>query len=391
MTTTEPTVAFTDLPTADLHVGTRYLGGETTTFDSNALSKLLPVGNQGGIRFAGSPTKGTVRLCVLYTTGAEQEWPNEIDSSTGVLTYYGDNRSPGKDLHDTSRGGNLLLRDAFAASQGSAQDRLQVPPFLLFEKATPGRSVRFRGLVVPGVGTATSGEDLVVEPREKDGQKFYNYRASLTILDTNEVLRAWLDAVLAGEPTTTAGCPRAWQDWVETGIRTPLVMAGSSGGSGDGASGGGKQPDLVTPLESVATPMALENPIAETFETQRPTPQVAHRREAALQKRYSQHLTQQGHKVCRHKITVSGEPAALYTDLFDLTTGELVEAKADSGRATIRLALGQILDYSRHVEHRTKAILVPDKPSSDLLELLRGHQVAAIWETDPGHFQRLEP
>jgi hypothetical protein len=42
-------------------------------------------------------------------------------------TYYGDNRSPGNELHRTRRGGNVLLRDAFGAAQGpSKEDRLRV-------------------------------------------------------------------------------------------------------------------------------------------------------------------------------------------------------------------------------------------------------------------------
>jgi Restriction endonuclease AspBHI N-terminal len=79
---------------------------------------------------------------VLYTSGVEVDWPDVLDPQTGLLTYYGDNRTPGHELHDTRRGGNLLLRDAFDAAHKNPEDRLRVPPFLLFEKASPGRAVR---------------------------------------------------------------------------------------------------------------------------------------------------------------------------------------------------------------------------------------------------------
>lgn len=66
----------------------------------------------------GSPRKAAVRLTVLYTTAAEADWPDSLDPRTGLFTtYYGDNRSPGRELHDTQRSGNLL-RDIFERSHG---------------------------------------------------------------------------------------------------------------------------------------------------------------------------------------------------------------------------------------------------------------------------------
>jgi len=58
-------------------------------------------------------TRDTVNLAVLYTTGAEPDWPDVLDVHTGVFTYFGDNRSPGRELHDTQRKGNLLLSRVF--------------------------------------------------------------------------------------------------------------------------------------------------------------------------------------------------------------------------------------------------------------------------------------
>lgn len=88
---------------------------------------------------------------------------------------------PGHELHTAKRGGNLLLRDAFEAAHGSPADRLRVPPCLLFERAAPGRAVRFRGLLAPGSATLTSDDELAAIWRSKGGSRFQNYRARFTV------------------------------------------------------------------------------------------------------------------------------------------------------------------------------------------------------------------
>ena len=106
----EEMVPFAGLTTADLVLDRVYSGGTRGHAGDDAIGKLLPVGNQGGFRFNGSVAKRAVKLVVLYTSGAEVDWPDHIEPTTGDFTYYGDNRKPGKDLHDTPRGGNELLR-----------------------------------------------------------------------------------------------------------------------------------------------------------------------------------------------------------------------------------------------------------------------------------------
>jgi hypothetical protein len=38
------------------------------------------------------------------------DWPDHLDPRTGIVVYYGDNRSPGRELHKSPRHGNLILR-----------------------------------------------------------------------------------------------------------------------------------------------------------------------------------------------------------------------------------------------------------------------------------------
>ena len=178
--------------------------------------KLLPVGNQGGFRVAGSTMKDSVKLAVLYTTGSEPDWPDALDPYTGTFTYYGDNRRPGRALEGTPSRGNLLLSRVFARAHGDAAARVKVPPFLLFDKPGTGRDVRFRGLLAPGSDRLSGEEDLVAVWRTTGGVRFQNYQARFTVLDTPSVTRAWIDELVAGRPLGSA-CPAAWRAWAERG------------------------------------------------------------------------------------------------------------------------------------------------------------------------------
>lgn len=105
-------IAFEDCSNANLIVDAVYEGGSAGNAGDDPISRLLPgAGNQGGFRAAGSGADK--KFVVLYTSGADPDWPDELDASTGQFTYYGDNKRPGHDLHDTARGGNALLRHAF--------------------------------------------------------------------------------------------------------------------------------------------------------------------------------------------------------------------------------------------------------------------------------------
>ncbi|MFF7283016.1 restriction endonuclease [Streptomyces griseorubiginosus] len=222
----EPQVPFAGLTTADLAVDTVYAGGSSKHSGDDPIARLIKgVENQGGFRYKGSPAKQTVRLAILYTTGADVDWPDQLDLDTGTFTYYGDNKKPGQDLHGTSRGGNILLRDAFAASHGTETDRLMsVPPFLLFERASSmGRAVRFRGLLAPGGPALSPDDELAAIWRATSGQRFQNYRARFTVLDEARISREWLEHLLNGGSSLEGGCPSAWRSWVKGRAYTPLL------------------------------------------------------------------------------------------------------------------------------------------------------------------------
>jgi hypothetical protein len=216
---TTPTIVFEDLASADLIVDAVYEGGANSqSVTSDPIHRLLPVHNQGGFRFKGSVSPFDVRLVVLYTSGHNPDWPDFLDPHTGRFVYFGDNKTPGSELHETSRKGNQILKAAFDAARDPDQ---YVPPFFLFEKTGERRNVRFRGLAVPGNPHLSADSDLVAIWRTTKGERFQNYRAVFTVLDVGTISREWINDIDAGTPDSE-NCPVPWFEWSLHRHYTPL-------------------------------------------------------------------------------------------------------------------------------------------------------------------------
>lgn len=133
------------------------------------------------------------------------------------------------------------------------------------------------------------------------------------------------------------------------------------------------------PIEQQETEKAYVNPSREPFE--------AERREQKLVLALEAHLVSLGHKVSRQRLLPSGEARPIITDLFDATTGMLVEAKGTVERNAVRMAIGQLCDYRRffadgELEH--VAALFPIEPRADLAELLIEQGIVVIHRTEKG-------
>ena len=110
---------------------------------------------------------------------------------------------------------------------------------------------------------------------------------------------------------------------------------------------------------------------AATYPVAGSTATVAVKWEAELVARYQAYLEARGSSCVRYKLRPPGELRDRYTDLLDQTENVLYEAKGVATREAIRMALGQLLDYSRHVPTApTLAVLLPAMPATDLLNLL---------------------
>lgn len=212
------TIPYEDLAHSDLHIDAIYEGEEGGGLSGDPLSKLFPVlPNLGGFRVSGRNVDKN--LVVLYTSGDEKDWPDSLDPYTGRFVYFGDNRRPGHELHQTNRGGNRILRHVFSLLHSETPERGKIPPFFVFLKTptdTSSRSVQFKGLAVPGSQGLPSTADLVAIWKTSSGQRFQNYQAIFTVLDISAINRAWLFDLSNGAALTN-NTPDAWSEWVHTG------------------------------------------------------------------------------------------------------------------------------------------------------------------------------
>ena len=209
--------SFEGLASADLRVDAVYQGGRSGHKGDDPFPHLLKVSNMGGFRYRGNLEKDALELLVLITSMNDPDWPDSLDRETGVFTYFGDNKSPGRELHGTPRRGNELLRRIFGNAHSGHDGRRRVPPILLFANTGEGRDAVFLGLAVPGLADQRAPEDLVAIWKVASGRRFQNYRARFSVLDVPVLSRAWLADIIERRDSHTANAPAVWMSWVEAG------------------------------------------------------------------------------------------------------------------------------------------------------------------------------
>ncbi|RJP61812.1 MAG: restriction endonuclease [Ignavibacteriales bacterium] len=192
---------------------------------AEVLSKLLGVRNQGGFRTIGSIK--TPKLIVLFTSGEDLYWRDELDYQLGTFIYYGDNKKPGQNLLKTNLHGNEVLQWIFECSSNKTA-RMNIPPILVFKKSS-GRDVKFLGLVVPGIDWVPEKEWLVaVWGVTIHGQRYQNYRAMFTVLDTTTnaghgINLGWLNDIENGNAYDSIHAPAMWKRYIDHGKSKPLI------------------------------------------------------------------------------------------------------------------------------------------------------------------------
>lgn len=129
---------------------------------------------------------------------------------------------------------------------------------------------------------------------------------------------------------------------------------------------------LVEP-EVSRKPTSLRGPIPETS---------TKRREAKLSAEFQAFLEEHGHQVKRFQIRIQGESSVFLTDLYDVNDRVLYEIKSSNSRENVRMAIGQLKDYSRHVEPANPrlAVVLPQEPNDDLKDLLSSVDISVVWK-----------
>ena len=145
----------------------------------------------------------------------------------------------------------------------------------------------------------------------------------------------------------------------------------------------GHEAVVEIPVEQQLTERMLIEPGRE--------PHEAERREQGLVLTFAEHLERSAHEVCRLQLWPDGEPAPLFCDLYDKTTRTVYEAKGTVSRPAIRMAIGQLADYSRLIKpDASRALLLPQKPRPDLVWLAQGQRISITYPVDAG-FEVTEP
>lgn len=114
---------------------------------------------------------------------------------------------------------------------------------------------------------------------------------------------------------------------------------------------------------------------------------IATRQEAQLQNRYIEFLRNQGNEVGTYTISIPESNAPLRVDLVDRTNRRIIEVKAGTARGYVREAIGQVLEYVFQLkrinnEDWDPVILLPGKPSDDLVSFVSSLGIRLVWESE---------
>ncbi|MFD8213048.1 hypothetical protein ACFV2U_04785 [Streptomyces sp. NPDC059697] len=114
---------------------------------------------------------------------------------------------------------------------------------------------------------------------------------------------------------------------------------------------------------------------------------IADLRKSRLLDEYIRHLEEQQHEIGAFQIKIAGTTITLKTDLYDATDRVLYSVKGASSRDEIRMAIGQLKDYVRHIEPANPklAVLLPEKPHRDLHDLLHREGISVIYQDEKNY------
>jgi len=127
------------------------------------------------------------------------------------------------------------------------------------------------------------------------------------------------------------------------------------------------------------------------YESSGTEPTISEKLESKLVQSFRTWLGLPSYAVKRWSIPIVGMGSPLLSDIYDTTTKVLYEAKSSSSRRDIRMAVGQLLDYQRHIPVRnlTCSLLLPTRPSDDLIDLAHYAHMGVTFRSNNGNFEQL--
>ena len=204
----------------DLVIDEIYEGEEVGNISDDVLTKLMNVQNAGGFRFRNILNSTDKAYIVLYSSNEDIDWPDVLEAETGKFKYYGDNKRPGDKVD--SKKGNLILEAIF-----NETNRNRIPPIFVFMKnptVSSNRSVKFLGLAVPEDYHLGKENSLKAIWRTSNGERFINYEAHFTILNTKSIDREWLICLINGDSLNSSFAPESWVKYVKYGLTDDIIL-----------------------------------------------------------------------------------------------------------------------------------------------------------------------
>lgn len=204
----------------DLVIDEIYEGGEVGNISDDVLTKLMNVQNAGGFRFRNILNSTDKAYIVLYSSNEDIDWPDVLEAETGKFKYYGDNKRPGDKVD--SKKGNLILEAIF-----NEENRNSIPPVFIFMKnptVSSNRSVKFLGLAVPEDYHLGKDNSLKAIWRTSNGERFINYEAHFTILNTKSINREWLRCLINGDSLNSSFAPESWIKYIKYGLTEDIIL-----------------------------------------------------------------------------------------------------------------------------------------------------------------------
>lgn len=158
-------------------------------------------------------------------------------------------------------------------------------------------------------------------------------------------------------------------------------------------SAGGVSASNVTTATSVAwRPVDFSDYLARRENEGESTRSVS-RREFELQTRFGEWLCARGDDVQVLRLVQDG--VTIVPDLYVPTIGQVVEAKRSTARASVRMAIGQALDYAAAANHSglevAPAVLFPAALSKSMAELCASVGITVWWPQADGRFANASP